>query len=108
MHARAQDILRNQATLRSMSDENAAYVLALLDDSDLTPWHSKPSWWRAKQENTSRKHSPAVSYDPIETSAYEMASTAWCTCQVANGQEVMRRHKEKDFRFDSLVALWRT
>src|SRR3546814_9258390 len=62
LHPKARDFLSTEATLQQLSEEYAAYAMALIDGADLDPWPSQPLW-RAKNENASSKFSPARSYD---------------------------------------------
>jgi hypothetical protein len=102
LHPRAREFLFTEGTLQQLSVENASYARALIDAEDLSTWHSKPQWV-AKEEKSSK--APVTVYSAAQRAAYRMASTAMTTASNANGQEVVRTVKNKDFRFESESAL---
>lgn len=53
LHPKAQEFLFTEGTFQKLSDQNAAYALALVDGNSLEAWHTMPEW-RAKQERSRR------------------------------------------------------
>lgn len=102
LHPRAREFLFTEGTLQQLSEENAAYARALIDGDDLSAWHSQAAW-RAKEEKSGK--SPVTVYSAVKRAAYRMAKTAMDTTAHANGQEVLRTIKNKEFRFDSETEL---
>lgn len=96
LHPKAKEFLFTEGTLQQLSEDNAAYALALIDGDDLSPWHnSRP--WQAKAERTRR--SPGVTFNPRQKAVAIMAMTARDTVAGANGQQVTRTMKNKELRF---------
>lgn len=96
LHPKAKDFLFTEGTLQQLSEDNAAYALALVEGDDLTPWHnSRP--WQAKVERTRRN--PGIAFNPRQKSIAIMAMTAMGTVAGANGQQVLRTTKNKELRF---------
>jgi hypothetical protein len=44
LYPKAADFLFTEGTLQQLSDDNAAYALALINGTDLSLWHSRPAW----------------------------------------------------------------
>ena len=114
LHPKARDFLSTEATLQKLSSNYAAYACALIEGSDLEPWHSS-SLWRQKNEAASSRHAEVRLADAKTKVAYReadeligvarMAKTAMQTAAQSNGQEVLRRLKNKEVRFPSTIAL---
>jgi len=98
LHPKARDFLSTEATLQQLSAGYAEYALALVQGEDLTPWHESSLW---KEKLAKGKASSVESFSNLQVSAFRMARTAWDTTQNANGQEELRRVKNKDFGFAS-------
>jgi hypothetical protein len=98
LHPRARDFLFTEGTLQQLSNENAAYALALINGEDLSPWHSQIAW-KTKEERTGK--APASVYSSVKRTAYRMATTAMKTAAQSNGQEALQTIKSKDVRFNS-------
>ncbi|VVN21395.1 hypothetical protein [Pseudomonas fluorescens] len=96
LHPKARDFLSTEATLQQLSPDYAEYALALVQGTDLNPWHERPVW---KDKQSLRKVGPSTSFGDLQRSVFEMAQTAWRTTQAANGQEETRTVKVKDFGF---------
>lgn len=96
LHPKARDFLSTEATLQQLSTDYAEYALALIQGEDLTPWHSSSRW---KEKLAKGQSSPVESFNDLQMSAFRMARTAWQTTLNANGQEELRRIKNKDFGF---------
>lgn len=101
LHPKAQDFLRTQATLITLSAENAAYARALIDGDDLSPWHSKLAWKRKFDE---AKRSPVTHFGAQSKAVWRMVETALNTVAGANGQVVERNTKVKESHFESREA----
>lgn len=109
LHPKARDFLSTEATLQQLSEDYAAYALALVNGDDLERWHSQPHW-KAKLEAAASKAGLGTSYDAariaiFREAAERMAETAIKTVATANGQQVVRTLKNKEFRFNSQAAL---
>lgn len=102
LHPRAREFLFTEGTLQQLSNDNATYANALIDGSDLSSWHSRPQWV-AKGEKSGK--APVTVYSAAKRAAFRMARTAMATAVGANGQEVTRIVKNKEFRFDNEGAL---
>lgn len=96
LHAKAKDFLSTEGTLQNLSSTYAAYALALIDGSDLSPWHSRADW-RAKAEKARR--SPVTIFNAKERSILDMVQTARETVASSNNQQVLRTVKNKELRF---------
>ena len=103
-HPKARHFLSTEATLQSLSEDYAAYALAMILGEDLTSWHDLPRWKRVLEDSKRGEVSVATSK---QKAAYEMAHTAWNTTLNANGQieVVERRVKEKNFGFATVLEL---
>ncbi|MGF1659537.1 MAG: hypothetical protein ACFCUS_08905 [Rubrimonas sp.] len=109
LHPKARDFLSTEATLQKLCEDYAAYAIALVSGTDLTPWHSLPVW-RARNDKASSKASEVRSYSRKQIAAYReaqerMAETAQRTVDQANGQTATRTVKNKEMRFSSPHAL---
>lgn len=102
LHPKAWDFLSTEATLQQLSDDFAAYALALVEGTDLSPWHSQPAW-RRKAEKAGR--GAGTSFNAKERSIIEMAASVRQTVANANGQEIMRTVKRKELRFATTQEL---
>jgi hypothetical protein len=97
LHPKAPDFLVTEATLQQLSDDYGRYAQALVEGADLHAWHSRPEW-RAKTETGSRKH-PVRTFNAKQVTFFDMANQAWDTALKANGQQVTRNVKNKNFGF---------
>lgn len=96
LHPKSRDFLSTEATLQQLSPDYAEYALALVHGKDLSPWHERRLW---QEKAAVRKAGPVDSFSNLKVAAYRMARTAWLTTQQANGQEELRKVKNKDFGF---------
>lgn len=96
LHPKAKDFLSTQGTLQQLQPDNAAYARALIDGSDLSPWHERTNW-KDKQQRSG--HSSVRHYDARQKAVVRMAMTAEQTAKAANGQSVESTMKVKEFRF---------
>lgn len=98
LHPKARDFLqKKQGTLGQLSESNAQYALALIQDRVLDLWHSKPEW-KTKAEKTN--YSPPLLFSPREMAAIRMVNTALQTVENSNGQFVERTVKNKECGFE--------
>lgn len=102
LHPKARDFLSTESTLQQLTDDNAAFAIALIDGDDLTPWYSRPTW-KAKAEKTEKN--PVTYYDAKKRAAWRMANTAMGTAAASNGQKVLKTVKNKEVRFPNQLAL---
>jgi hypothetical protein len=102
IHPRAREFLFTEGTLQQLAEGNAAYAHALIEGSDLSPWHSQPAW-KTKEEKSGK--APVTIFSAAKRTAFRMATTAMETATYSNGQEVARTIKNKEFRFDNLLEL---
>jgi hypothetical protein len=100
LHPRAREFLFTEGTLQQLGDDNAEYALALIDGSDLSPWHSRAAW-KAKLDKARDRRGVVTNYSPRQRAAVRMAMTARDTVAGANGQQVLRTMKNKELRFAS-------
>jgi hypothetical protein len=100
LHPKAGEFLFTESTLQQLSADNAAYAVALIEGTNLSAWHSHPSW-KAKEETS--KRGQVKSLNARERAVLEMAETAQATVAGANGQEVLRTIKNKELRFTPLA-----
>ena len=96
LHPRAKEFLFTEGTLQRLSDDNAEYALALIEASDLTPWHSRGAW---RTKLSAAKTAPVTSFNAIRRAAWRMADQAFGTAAQSNGQEVTRTVKNKEVKF---------
>lgn len=97
LHPKAPDFLMTEATLQQLGPDYAGYALALIEGADLSNWHDRAEW-RTKTETGSRRQ-PVNFFGTKQVTFFEMADRAWSTTLTANGQQVLRRVKNKDFGF---------
>lgn len=102
LHPRAREFLFTEGTLQQLSEENAAYAMALIEGSDLAPWHGLPDW---KNKANRSGRGAATSFDTKQKAVMRMAITVRDTVAGANGQKVMRTVKNKENRFGSMKEL---
>ena len=96
LHARAREFLFLDGTFVVLADDNADYILALIEGDDLRAWHARPEW-KAKEDKA--RKGPVTTFTAEERSARRMADTARATAAGANGQQVLRVVKNKEVRF---------
>lgn len=97
LHPKAKHFLFTEGTLQKLSDDNAAYALALLDGDDLSAWESQPIW-KASVERS--KRNPGIIYNPWQKTVWAILETVKNTVKNSNGQLVERTVKNKELRFD--------
>jgi hypothetical protein len=98
LHPRARAFLFTEGTFQALSSDNSEYARALIDGTDLAPWHSRSAW---KTKADTSKHGAVKSFDAKQRAYLQMAMTAFATAASSNGQQVQRTVKNKDFGFDS-------
>jgi hypothetical protein len=96
LHPRAKEFLFTEGTLQQLSLENAAYARRLIQGGDLSGWHLR-SDWKTKVEKSGK--SPTKVFSTREKAIWRMVTTASGTASNANGQQVIRTLKNKDFGF---------
>lgn len=102
LHPKARTFLFTEGTLQQLSEENAAYALALIAGEDLSRWERQPAWQVAR----AKAGKGGVSFsDDRRRAVMTMAIQAEDTCRGANGQRVERTVKNKEFGFASRDAL---
>lgn len=97
LHPKAPDFFATEATFQRLGPDYAEYALALINGEDLSEWHDRAEW-RAKAERGAKKQ-PVKTFSTKELTFFELADRAWDTTQRANGQQVLRTMKNKDFAF---------
>jgi len=97
LHPKSRDFFATEATLQELGQDYAAYALALIDGGDLSPWHDRKEW-RAKTQTGSRSN-PVTSANAWERTIATMAFSAEAVAAKANGQQVTRNMKIKNFGF---------
>jgi hypothetical protein len=96
LHPRAREFLFTEGTLQQLSSDNAAYALALVAGSELSPWHSRSDW---RTKVTSTKKAPGTIYNGRQKAVVRMTLTALHTAQFSNGQQALTTIKNKEVRF---------
>ncbi len=97
LHPKAKHFLFTEGTLQKLSDDNAAYALALLEGDDLIAWESK-SAWKASIERS--KRNPGVIYNPWQKTVWAIVEAVKNTVNNSNGQLAERTVKNKELRFN--------
>jgi hypothetical protein len=93
LHPKAKEFLFTEGTLQQLRPDNAEYALALIEGTDLAPWHSRPDW---KSKVARRQKTPAISFNARQKAIWRMAATAKGTVNFSNGQTVLKTVKNKD------------
>lgn len=96
LHPRAKEFLFTEGTFQQLSNDHAAYAIALIEGNDLSSWHAKPEW-RTKADNA--KRSPVTYFDSRRKTIVRMAMTALATA--AQGGDIsitIKKNKEFGFR----------
>jgi hypothetical protein len=93
LHPKAKNILSTQSTQITLSNESEAYVLSLLDGSDLAPWHNSTEWREALEKAGAGL---GKTYNARERTIWRIVATVKGTVAGANGQIVERNVKNKD------------
>jgi hypothetical protein len=94
IHGKAKDFLVPQSTQATLSEDNARYALTLIEGGDLSGWHNLADW-TAKISGRSSKQ-PGTIHNARERSILTMVFQVTRTTASSNGQEVVRRVKNKD------------
>lgn len=102
LHPKARTFLFTEGTLQQLSEDNAAYALALIAGEDLSIWERMPLWKAARAK---AGKSGVTFADDRRRAVMTMAIQAEETCRAANGQRVERTMKNKDFGFESRDTL---
>lgn len=96
LHAKARGFLNRMGAISRLQNGNEDYAQALIRGEDLSAWHNRPDW---------QKKVDWTPYDGLGKSVWRMADTAFNTAAHANGQQVSRTLKNKDFGFGSKIDL---
>jgi len=103
LHPKAPDFLMTEATLQQLGPDYAAYAIALVNGEALQEWHEHPAW-KAKQEE-SRSRRPATIFNARQRTFADLAIRARDTAHSADGRELKRIAKWKEFRFENIYEL---
>lgn len=103
LHPKAKHFLFTEGTLQKLSDDNAAYAMALIEGRNLSSWESQLSWKGAIERS---KRNPATIYNAWQKTVWAILDTVKNTINNSNGQIVERTVKNKELRFteDDLKA----
>lgn len=101
-HPKARHFLATEATLQQLSDDYAAYAVAMILGDDLSSWHERPEWKKVASESPKGEISIST---PRQNAAARMSSTACNTTKASNGQKVQTTVKNKNFEFASQLEL---
>ncbi|UCA46998.1 hypothetical protein [Pseudochrobactrum sp. XF203] len=85
--------ITNQSTQISPDREVAEFIIALINDHDVSPWTSKPKWTSDAKQS---KKNPVTHFSPEQIAAYRMASTAFETVKKADGRTIESTAKIKN------------
>ncbi len=105
LHPKVADFLMTEATLQELSSIYAEYALALVNGDSLSTWHNDPIW--KKKLEGARSQRPGSVFNARQLTFSEMAIRARDITSQANGQQVLRTMKRKEFRFVSVQELER-
>ena len=101
LHPRAKQFLFTEGTFQQLSEENAAYVTALIDGGDLSRWHKRADW----QEKQSRsKHGAVTTFDSRKRTIARMADNAWAAAQ-QSGTISITTKKDKVVGFQRAIEM---
>ncbi len=102
LHPRAITLLAIQGTTQQPSQENAAYLHAIIDGSDLSPWHGNEKW-----KSSERARGPRASRitNTLDVTLERMADTVLATVANSQGDQKVVASKIKNFGFESREAL---
>lgn len=98
LHPKAKPFLFTEGTLQELSDDHAAYALALINGSSLERWHSRSEW---KEKADAAGRGAVTMFDARRRAIIDMARSAFRTAAYSNGQQVSRTVKDKDVLFPS-------
>lgn len=96
LHPKAREFLFTEGTINELSDDYAAYAIALIEGRDLTQWHGSPDW---KRKEASARKGPTTIFSAKERAAARMAGMAKSTAAAAHGQQVLTTVKNKNLLF---------
>ena len=102
LHPKAREFLFTEGTLQQLSAANAAYARAVIDGASLDQWHDSPAW---KAKADASKHGAVTTLNALQRTFLRIARTAADTAAGANGQQVLRTMKNKNFGFGSEAEL---
>lgn len=105
LHPKAHDFFTTEATLQQLGPDYAGFAIALINGDDIGPW-TEQATWRAKAVVRGGVGGTRV-FNRQELSIARMARQAMDTARGSNGQEVIRRLKNKEVRFASLLEFER-
>lgn len=111
LHPKTHDFFTTEATLQRLGDEYAGYAVALINGDDVSAWTEQKEW---KDKVAARNgNSGGKVFSRRERTIASMARRAIQTARAANGQQQLRRAKNKEVRFTSqrefeayIDALW--
>jgi hypothetical protein len=113
LHPKTHDFFSTEATLQKLGPAYAGYAVALINGEEVRQWTEQPEW-KAKVAARRGNSGGSVLNDRQRTIAM-MARRAMQTARGANGQQELRRVKNKEFRFASQLefeayidALWKS
>lgn len=101
-HQKARHFLATEATLQQLSEDYAAYALAMIVGDDLSSWHERPEWKKVASESNKGEIDILT---PLQNAAARMSSTAWYTTKASNGQKIQAPVKNKEFEFSTQLEL---
>jgi len=99
LHARAKEFLFTEGTVQQLSQDNAAYALALIEGSDLSSWHNRENW----QARANRSMRFPVTYaDARKKTLARIIGTMLATVK-QSGRTYIETTKNKEFRFNNAL-----
>jgi len=103
LHPKAKEFLFTEGTLQQLTEDNAAYALALIAGDDLSFWHTRRDW---EDKLNHSKRLPITIFSARRRAIVRMTMTALDTATYANGQQALRHVKNKEIKFtrDGLEA----
>lgn len=111
LHPKTHDFLTTEATLQQLGSDYAQFAVALINGESLKTWTERPEW-KAKVA-ARRGNAGGRILNRREIAIAMMVRRAFGTARNSNGQEELRRVKNKEVRFASarefeayLDSLW--
>ncbi|MGE4281471.1 MAG: hypothetical protein AB7G62_17945 [Magnetospirillum sp.] len=96
LHPKAREFLFTEGTFQCLSEDNAAFALALIEGQELTGWHGQKDW-KAKEQKAAK--SSVTTYSAQQRTVFRIVRTVMETVATSNGQDVTSTRKNKEVMF---------
>ncbi|MBL8214713.1 MAG: hypothetical protein JNK87_28595 [Bryobacterales bacterium] len=98
LHRKARPFLTTSSTFRRASPDNAAYVEALIQGDDLSPWHDRPDWTEMAA-NEFQQDPVADPNDRAKDCTIALLAATALSTTAQSGALSISVTKNKEFRF---------